>query len=180
VGDAQELDAERTRGDSLSWRDVGEPMGRIDAAFVELGFDERECKTRAVDRARDPIDHMRDGTDVIFMTVGQDQRFNVTAVRIERREIWNDEIDAEELRLGEHDTGIYEERRLPAGDEQHVHAELAETAERNDINRRGSFGAGQSHRAATSWHGRCASRRTGVRRHTQIATVGHTASSGLQ
>src|SRR5262249_23583389 len=45
----------------------------------------------------------------------------------------NDQVDAEQFRLGEHDAGVDEDRRLAAGDEHHVHAELAEPAERDQL-----------------------------------------------
>ena len=37
--------------------------------------------------------------------------------------------------LGEHDAGVDEDRRVAAGDEHHVHAELAEPAERDQFER---------------------------------------------
>ena len=38
----------------------------------------------------------------------------------------------EQLGLREHDTRIDQDGRIPAGDHHHVHAELAEAAERNE------------------------------------------------
>ena len=55
---------------------------------------------------------------------------------VERRQVRDDEIDAEQLGLGKHDAGIDEDSGIPAGDEQHVHAELAESAERDDVDGR--------------------------------------------
>ena len=38
--------------------------------------------------------------------------------------------------LGEHDAGVDEDGRVAAGDDHHVHAELAEPAERDQLERR--------------------------------------------
>jgi hypothetical protein len=73
------------------------------------------------------------GADVVFMTVRQDERCDAAFVGVEGGQIRNDQVDPEQLRFREHDAGVDEDSRVPAGDEQHVHAELAEAAERNHI-----------------------------------------------
>src|SRR5439155_27274645 len=40
---------------------------------------------------------------------------------------------AEQFRVREHDAGVDDNRRLAPGKREHVHAELAESAERNDF-----------------------------------------------
>jgi len=70
---------------------------------------------------------------VIFVSVREDEGLDVVAKRLEGGEIRDHEVDAEQFRLRKHDAGIHEESGLPAGDEQHVHAELAETAERDHV-----------------------------------------------
>ena len=102
--------------------------------LLEFRFDQRERERCAVHRAVDKRQDMRDGADVIFMPVREDQRANASAIGLERSEIGNDKIDAEQLRFRKHDAGIEEHSRVSARDEHHIHAELAHTSERHDIN----------------------------------------------
>ena len=46
------------------------------------------------------------------------------------------EIDAEQFRLREHHAGVDEDGGVAAGDNHHVHAELAQPAERHELERR--------------------------------------------
>ncbi len=115
-----------------------------------FGCDEREREPRAVHRAVDSIDHVGDGADVVLVAVRQHERANAPAIRIEHVQVGNDEVDAEQLGLGKHDAGIDEDSGIAAGDEHHVHAELAQPAERNDIQHRGARGARRRHRQLTS------------------------------
>ena len=84
---------------------------------------------------------MRDGADVVLVAVREDERRDPAAIGVERADIGNDQVDAEELRPGKHHAGVDEQSGIPAGDEQHVHAELADPAERDDVYRRRPDGA---------------------------------------
>ena len=46
----------------------------LDAVFGQLRFDERQRQRRAVDRAVDVGQHVRDGADVILVSVRQHER----------------------------------------------------------------------------------------------------------
>src|SRR5262249_57619741 len=67
----------------------------------------------------------------ILVPVREDERLN--PVPLQLPQVRNDQVHAEQFRLGEHDAGVDEDRRLAAGDEHHVHAELAEPAERDQL-----------------------------------------------
>ncbi len=128
--------AERTHRDGLARLDDDQPIAGVDAVLGEFRFHEREREFRSVDRPGDPIDDVRHRADVIFVAVREHERGDAPAVRVEHAEIRNHEIHAEERGLGEHDAGINEHRRLATDDEQHVHAEFAKPAERDDIHGR--------------------------------------------
>jgi len=83
---------------------------------------------------------VRDGTDVILVPVRQDERRQLVLRQL--AQVRDDQVHAEQLGLREHDTGIDKDGGLAAGDHHHVHAELADAAERNDVERRR---AGASH-----------------------------------
>ena len=134
VRDAQELDHERSDRDAIARLDPRQPALRLFAGFFELVLDQGERERRAVDRPLDVRQHVRHGADVILVAVGEDQGGDGEA--FERPEVRDDQVHAEQLRLRERDAGINEDRGVAAGDHHHVHAELADAAERNDLERR--------------------------------------------
>ncbi len=120
-----------TRSRGLTRDEPGPPGG---VALLELVLDEGQRQRGAVDRAVEERQHVRHGADVILVAVRQHQRGD--AVLLQLPQVRNDQVDAEQLRLGEHHARIDEDGRVAAGDDHHVHAELAEPAERDDLERR--------------------------------------------
>ena len=76
------------------------------------------------------------------------------ALLLQVRQIRNDPIDAEQLGIREHDAGVDDDRRLAPGERQHVHAELAEPAERDRVRAAASAGRPSSVRVASRHHER--------------------------
>ena len=134
VGHTHELERERPDGHPFARLHLHEPRRRIEPVLLELGPDQRERERRPVNRTLHIRQHVRDGADVILVPVRQHQRRNV--VLLELAQIRNDQIDAEQLRLRKHHAGIDQDGRVAAGDDHHVHAELAEPAERDQVERR--------------------------------------------
>jgi hypothetical protein len=77
VRDPDELDREGTDGHLLTRFHRLEAIAGIDAVLLELRFDEGESHGRTVDRAVEQLDHVRNRTDVIFVSVGEDQRLHL-------------------------------------------------------------------------------------------------------
>ena len=154
VGHTQELEPERTDGHDLPGRHGHQPVPCVDSALFELGLHEREREPRRVDGPGHAVDDVRDCPDVVFVPVGEHEGGDAAAVGLESREIGNDQVHPEELRLGKHHTRVDEQGRVTAGDEQHVHAELAESSERNDIHRRRAGAIGRDQRATSTRRGR--------------------------
>ncbi len=134
VRHAQELDDERPDGDALARFDAHQPSLDLLAGLVELVLDQGQRERRSVNRSLDVRQHVRHRADVILVTVGQHQRGNREA--LERPEVRDDQVDAEQLRLGKRHAGVNEDGGVAAGDHHHVHAELADAAERHDLERR--------------------------------------------
>ena len=129
VRDANELDLEGADGDPLRRSQRGQSRaGHVDAVFDQLGLDQRERQRRAVDGAVDVGQEIRDRADVVLVAVGQHQRRGA-ALLLQIREIRNDQIDAQQLGIGEHDAGVHHDGRVAPREREHVHAELAESAE---------------------------------------------------
>ncbi len=104
----------------------------VEAVLLELRLDERERERRAVDRAVDERQHVRHAADVILVAVRQHERGGAPFL-LQIGEVRDDPVDAEQFGVGEHHAGIDDDRRLAPGEREHVHAELAESAERNDF-----------------------------------------------
>ena len=98
----------------------------------ELWAHEGEREGSAVHRAADIGQHVRHGANVVFVTVRQHERGD-TPFLLQVGEIGNDPIDAQELRIGKHHSGVDNDRCLTPGECQHIHAEFTEPAERNDF-----------------------------------------------
>ena len=131
VGDADELDLERPDGDAVVRLDRDQ-LAAVDAVLLELRLDHRQRQRRPVDRAVDERQHVRHAADVILVAVRQHERGGAPFL-LQIREIRNDPIHAEQFRVREHHAGVDDNRRLTPGEREHVHPELAESAERYDF-----------------------------------------------
>ena len=69
---------------------------------------------------------------MVFVAVRQHERGGAPFL-LQVRQIRNDQIDAQQFRIREHDAGVDDDRRVAPGERQHVHAELAESAERDNV-----------------------------------------------
>ena len=136
VRDADELDRERADGDRVARADGLQPIAGVDAVLFELRLDERQRHRRAVDRAVEQRHHVRHGADVILVAVGEDQRLDLLAPRLDEGQVGDDQVDAELVGVGEHDAGVDEDGRVLPRHGHHVHAELAEASEGDDLERR--------------------------------------------
>ena len=134
VGDAQELDRERADLHTISRLDADEPRlpGRV--VVFELVLDQRERQRRPVHGALEIGQHVGHGADMVLVAVRQHERRD--PVLLQLPQVGDDQIDPEQFRLREHHARVHEDRRVAAGDDHHVHAELAKSAERDQIQRR--------------------------------------------
>jgi hypothetical protein len=64
--------------------------------------------------------------------MGQDERGDAPFL-LQIGQIRNDAVDAQQLRIREHDARVDDDGRLAPREREHVHAELAESAERHDF-----------------------------------------------
>jgi hypothetical protein len=155
VRDAHELDGEAADRDTVAGLHLHQPRCRIEARLFELRTDERERERRAVHRPLDERQHVRDGADVILVPVREHERGDFVLLQLPQ--VRDHEVDAEQLRLREHDAGVDQDRGRAARHDHHVHAELAESPERDQLERRhvsrdgrsvGDHGADAAARAA--------------------------------
>ncbi len=145
VRNAQELDRETPYLHPIARTHGRQACARV-FVFGELRLDERERQRRPINRSIDVRQHVCDRADVILVAVRQNQRLNL--VLLERTQVRDDQVDPEELWLGKHHARVDQDGGLAAGDHHHVHAELAQPPERDQLERR-RFGDTRRFRTVT-------------------------------
>jgi hypothetical protein len=130
-----EFDGQRPDGDGVARLDRLQAIAGADAVLFELRLDQRQGHRRAVHRAVEPLEHMGHGADVILVPVGEDERLHLLAARFDERQIRNDQIHAELVRIRKHHAGVDQNRGVLPGHGHHVHAELAQASQRDDLER---------------------------------------------
>ena len=106
---------------------------RLERVFFELVGHEGERERGAVDRAVQVRQHVGHAADVILVRVRQHEALELALAAVEVREVRHDQVDAGQIRLGKHRTGVDDDSRVLTRDGHHVEAELAEAAKRHDI-----------------------------------------------
>src|SRR4029453_17332941 len=80
-------------------------------------------------------DYVRPAADVILVSMREHEGFHLAPFLFQPRQIRNDQIDTELVGVGKHDTSVDDDRGVAPRDRHHVHAELSEAAERDDLER---------------------------------------------
>ena len=70
---------------------------------------------------------------MVFVPVREQQRAHMLPVFLEEGQIGRDDIDAQQFGFGKHHSGIDHDDVVAVADGHHVHPELAESAERDDL-----------------------------------------------
>jgi hypothetical protein len=131
VGDVDEFDLKRSDIDDLLRLDLDEPGLLLQVVLLQPAVDQSERKGGAVDRNVDLGKEVRDGADVVFVAVREDDRPDVLLQFLEVRQVGHDQVDAEQLGVGEHHPAVDDQDVVGVPDGRHVHAELAQSAQRN-------------------------------------------------
>ena len=105
----------------------------FDVVFFETPLDERKREGGAINRHVEFGEEERHRADVVFVTVRQQQRAHVLAMLLEERQIRRDDIHAEQFGFREHHPGIDDDDIVAVAERHHVHPELAQSAERDDL-----------------------------------------------
>ena len=133
VRDADGVNGEDAGFEALVGAHLAE-VGVIEqAVLVELVFDVGEGEFGAPDRDLEFGKKPGERADVVFVAVGEDDGADALAVLDEIGDVGDDDVDAEEFGFGEHQAGIDDDNVVTPAHGHAVHAELAETAERDDL-----------------------------------------------
>jgi hypothetical protein len=101
--------------------------------LVELAFYVGECELGAVDGHVKLGEDPREAADVILMAMRKDDGADEGTVFDEIADVGDDDVDAEELFLGEHQAGVNDDDVVAETEGEAVHAEFAQAAERDDL-----------------------------------------------
>ena len=136
VRDVQILDLEWAERGRFAGRDFVQ-LGRIEQAVLFQFFPhQRERELRAVYRHVEVAENVGDRADVVFVRVREDDRAHHALVLLQVGDVGDDDVDAEQFLLGKHQAGVDHDDVVAAAKSEHVHAELAQSAERNGPQRR--------------------------------------------
>jgi hypothetical protein len=131
--DADGHDAEGAECDATAGKHFDE-LGVVEEAMLfELAFDVGEGELGAVDGDIELGEDPGEAADVVLVAVGKDDAADHGAVFEEERDVGYDDVDAEELFFREHEAGVDDEDVVAEAESEAVHAKLAESAERNDL-----------------------------------------------
>jgi hypothetical protein len=101
--------------------------------FFEFAFREARSEMRAVDRDVELLQKVRQRTQMIFVTVREDDGGDVVFVLVEKTKIRNRDIHAVGRFLGKAHPGV-ENQHLVAVPQSHaIHSKLADTTEWDDL-----------------------------------------------
>jgi hypothetical protein len=101
--------------------------------LVELVLDIGERKLGAPDGNVQFAENPGQGSDVIFVPVGENDAAHHFAILKQVRNVGDNDVDAQQLGFGEHESGIDNDDVIAIADGHAVHAELAHAAQRNDM-----------------------------------------------
>ena len=101
--------------------------------FAEAAFDQRLGKARCVDRRVELRKDVRDRTNVVLVTVREHQPSQLVLVVEQIGDVGDDDVDAQQFPARKHHACVDDDDVIPATQSEHVHPELAEPTERDDL-----------------------------------------------
>ena len=121
----------------------------VELVLLDLVAEQAARQGRGVDgHARELGQDVRQRADVVLVGVGDEERLDVGAALLEVGDVGDDEVDAEHLLVGEHQSAVDDDDLVAVLEDVHVLADLAHPAERDDAERLVVVGWG--HRCP--WH----------------------------
>ena len=131
VGEVNELHAEGAglvRLPGLHLAQVGDVR---QAVVGQLGARQRQRERRAVDGRVYFVEHVRQGADVVFVAVGEQDGPQALPVFPQVGDVGDDDVNAEQFGVREHHAAIDDHQMAIVFEGHHVHSELAEASEGN-------------------------------------------------
>ncbi len=128
----------------------------VELVLLDLVAQEAAREDGGVDgHAGELREHVGQGSDVILVGMGDQERPDVGAALLEVADVGDDEVDAVHLLVGEHQAAVDHDDVVAVLEDVHVLADLPHPAERDDAERRvvggGAGSASWGHRKRVSW-----------------------------
>jgi hypothetical protein len=101
--------------------------------LIELVFDVRQRELGAPDWDVQLREDPRQGSDMIFVTVGEDNSSDALTIFDEIGNIGYNNVDAQKFGLREHQAGVDDDDVIPPADGHAVHTELAQAPKRDNL-----------------------------------------------
>ena len=133
--DSDEFDRQLAQPDLIAGLDDVELRLAQVAGLLELALDEADREARGIDRDVQLLEQVAQRADVVLVAVSDDDAAHPVAVFDDVAEIWNDQIDAEHVVIRERKAAVDDDDIVLVFDDGHVLADLAETAQRDDLER---------------------------------------------
>src|SRR5438876_2957824 len=127
------MNSKRSYLEALAWTNLAQVRAVEEAMFIQLVLDvgKRELRSphRDVQLGKDPWQ----GANVILVAVSQNNPAHMLSVFGEIRNFGDNNVHAQKFGLGEHKAGIDDDNVIASEAGHAVHAELAQPAERHDV-----------------------------------------------
>ena len=132
VADMEGLDLERADLEGLAGLD-GVQIGLAGQTVAcQFDLDQAAGQGRGIDRGRHVRQQVLDGTDMVLVTVGDDDPMHLGGMVAQILEIRDDVVHPEHVIIGEHQAGIHDQDVAVVFVGHHVLADLAQAAEGDD------------------------------------------------
>src|SRR5271163_4796793 len=131
MGDADRLDRKWSNSELRFRLDLDQFSVIEQLMLVQLTLDISQGELGTIDRHVQLGEYPGKAADVVFMSVGEDDRADALPVFDQVGDVGDDDVHAEQFRLGEHQPRVDHNYVVLPAYCQAVHAELAQAAERN-------------------------------------------------
>ena len=133
VRDAQGLDGEGPEVELALGLNLDELGVVQQLVLFELALDIGKRELRGIDGDIELAQQPGQAADVVFVAVGKDDAAHAGAVFDEVGDVRDDDVDAEQIALRKHQAGVDDEDVFVPANGHAVHAELAKSADGNDL-----------------------------------------------
>src|SRR5581483_2738767 len=133
MGHADRMKGERSQPEAVAGSDLVQLHFVEQTVFFQFAFSQRERKFRAVNGDIEFAQNPWQAADVVFVAVSENDAANLIPVLQQVRDVWNNDVYAQQFRLGEHQAGVDHDDVVAPADDHAVHTELTESAERNKL-----------------------------------------------
>ena len=156
----QKFHFKRTDRDALPRRDLAQIRILEQPVLLEFLAHQRQREFRAIDGHVQIAEHIGNRADVILVRVRKKNRLHLLLALLQESDVGNNDVDAEKLGFGEHQSRVDDDNFVSASQGHHVHAEFAKPAKRNCPNGRiTQFDSPTFHEGSIVPHGATTARR---------------------